>query len=203
MNKMQGAEAVLHGERIAGIDAVVKERVAKGYRNRVLDTRLRKARTRSEVRLLHRVKGAGVPCPYVLEVGEFHFAMGKIPGDILARGGMNSARAREAGKLLAKMHSANIVHGDYTPANLMSRRGSAITVIDFGLGSFSNDEEGKAIDIVTMRKAIGEKLAKEFVAGYLKGKGERGIVAHAEKVEARARYMARRGRSNPAAEPYT
>jgi len=191
--KMQGAEAVLFEERIAGIDAVVKERVAKGYRNQMLDMKLRKARTRSEVRLLHRVKEAGVPCPYVLEVGEFHFAMSRIPGDILARGGMNGRRAREAGKLLAKMHSVNIVHGDYTPANLMCKGSGAISVIDFGLGSFSVDEEDKATDIVTMRKAIGEKLAREFVSGYLKGKGEQRIVQHAKSIEARARYMERVG----------
>ncbi len=191
--KMQGAEAVLHLEKIAGMDAVVKERVAKGYRNQVLDTRLRKARNRGEVRLLHRVKEAGVPCPFVLEVGEFHFAMSKIPGDILARGDMSGARAREAGKLLAKMHSTNIVHGDYTPANLMTKGNGPMSVIDFGLGSFSHDEEDKSTDIVTMRKAIGEKLAKEFVSGYLKGKGNTGIVKHAKEIEARARYMVRLG----------
>jgi Kae1-associated kinase Bud32 len=189
--KLQGAEAVLFEEKIAGIDAVVKDRVVKKYRSHALDAKLRKARTGREVRLLRRAKEAGVPCPFVLEVGKTHFAMNKILGDILARVGMSAKSAGIAGELLAKMHSANMVHGDYTPANIMDSGKGGLVVIDFGLGAFSVDIEDKATDVVTMRKALGEKLAKNFIFGYLKAKGSGKIVEHAKEIESRARYMER------------
>jgi len=113
---MRGAEAKVSRKKIIGINAVVKTRVPKKYRVAELDRKLRAERTRSEAKLLHKAKLAGVDCPAVLEVGEFEIIMSLIRGK---RPKMNESEAKEAGMILAKLHSADIIHGDYTPANLI------------------------------------------------------------------------------------
>ncbi len=181
---MRGAEAVLRKAAVLGRAAVVKERIAKRYREQSLDRRLRRERTRGEARLLHRAKLAGVACPVVLEVGEFTITMGFLDGK---RPEMDAGEAKEAGEILAKLHSADIIHGDYTPANLIRVRGNgAMHVIDFGLGYVSNDVEDKAVDVFTMLRAIGEKEA--FVSGYRAYAKAEAVLARVKGVEKRVRY---------------
>ena len=58
-------------------------------------------------------------------------------------------------EMLAALHKADIIHGDYTPANLILESGGRrMFVIDFGLGFISNDIEDKAVDVFTMMRAI-------------------------------------------------
>jgi Kae1-associated kinase Bud32 len=185
---MRGAEAVLRDASLLGRKAVVKERAAKRYREPRLDARLRRERTRSEARLLHRAKLAGVPCPVVLEVGEFTITMGRVSG---RRPAMRADEAREAGMLLAKLHAADVIHGDYTPANLIlesarGRKRGAMHVIDFGLGFVSGDIEDKAVDVFTMLRAITRKEA--FIAGYRSYPKSDQVLARVKNVEKRVRY---------------
>ena len=46
----QGAEAIIYLDR----NKVIKDRIKKGYRNPELDNKIRKQRTRSEIKLLNR-----------------------------------------------------------------------------------------------------------------------------------------------------
>ena len=87
------------------------------------------------------------------------------------------------------MHSLNVVHGDFTPANLMLTR-NGMAVIDFGLGSISTDAEDKATDIVMMKKALGQK-GNAFVSAYGKAGGHKSVVRLVSEIEKRARYMER------------
>ncbi|MBU0586871.1 Kae1-associated serine/threonine protein kinase, partial [Candidatus Micrarchaeota archaeon] len=154
----------------------------KTYRIPELDIRLRKERTKQEARLLHRAKIAGVSCPTVLFVDEFSIGMSRIKGK---RPKMNAKEMKEAGKILAKLHNANIIHGDFTPANLLLHKG--ISVIDFGLGFFSSDIEDKAVDVLTIVKAI--KNQKEFLQAYsAKAENAEKIIKRLEEVKKRARY---------------
>ena len=156
----------------------------KGYREGALDAKLRAERTRGEARLLHKAKLAGVPCPTVLEVREFEITMSFVDG---ARPGMDAGESREAGRILAKLHEADIIHGDYTPANLIrSGESGVIYVIDFGLGFVSKDIEDKAVDVFTMLRAVAEKDA--FIAGYFSyGRAEE-VLKRVKVVEKRVRY---------------
>ena len=182
---MRGAEAVVSKGRLLGRDVVFKDRASKGYRIAELDERLRRERTRAEARLLHKAKLAGVDCPVVLEVEEFRLTMGFIEGE---RPKMSALEAREAGKMLALLHSAGVIHGDFTPANLILS-GKRMFVIDFGLGFFSHDIEDKAIDVYTMLKAIDEKSGEEFVEGYKTGNPEhKTILKRVDDVKKRVRY---------------
>lgn len=185
---VRGAEAIVRAADVLGRKAVVKERAAKGYREQRLDARLRAERTRGEARLLHRAKLAGVPCPTVLEASGFAITMGFIRG---RRPAMGAGDAEEAGRLLAKLHAADIIHGDYTPANLIleapagGRRGT-IYVIDFGLGFVSADIEDKAVDVFTMLRAIAQKGA--FLRGYGAYSRSHEVLARVKGVEKRVRY---------------
>ncbi len=179
---MRGAEAVLKNSKMLGRKIVIKERIPKTYRIPELDEKLRKERTRQEAKLLHRAKLAGVKCPTVLFVDEFSIGMTKINGK---RPKMKPEEGRNAGQMLAKLHNANIIHGDFTPANLLENK-NEIYVIDFGLGFFSGDIEDKAIDVLTMLKSI--KNSKDFLAGYEASKEYGKIMKRVEEVKKRARY---------------
>ena len=97
--------------------------------------------------------------------------------------------AKTAGIYLAKLHSADIIHGDFTPANLMIERGK-LFVIDFGLGFNSFDVEDKAVDVLTMLKAISAPQAQRFfLKGYSTYEKSASILQRVEDVKKRARYV--------------
>ncbi len=182
MNELRGAEAVLSKTEVIGNNAIVKRRIAKSYRLKEIDEKLRRERTRSEARLLHKAKLVGVKCPTVLQVNEFEIFMSFLDGE---RPEMNSEESRIAGEILAKLHSADIIHGDYTPANLIENS-DGIYIIDFGLGFISTDIEDKAVDVFTMLRAISEKDA--FIAGYKTYSKAEPVLKRVAKVEKRVRY---------------
>ena len=183
---MRGAEAVLRRSTLLGRPVVVKERIKKTYRISELDIRLRKERTRAEARLLHKAKLAGVDCPIVLEVEEFAITMSLIEGGHPL---MDESKAQASGRMLASLHSADIIHGDFTPVNLMESEGR-LFVIDFGLGFISNDIEDKAIDVFTMLRALGPgKVKNAFLEGYSTRNPKHGtVLKRVGEVEKRVRY---------------
>jgi TP53 regulating kinase-like protein len=182
---MRGAEAVISRSSCIGRDAVVKERIAKKYRVAGIDTKLRRERTRAEARLLHRAKLAGVDCPVVLEVADFSITMEYLHG---SHPEMAAGECLHAGKMLATLHSAGIIHGDFTPVNLMKSKGR-LFVIDFGLGFFSNDIEDKAIDVYTMLKALDKKQGEAFIRGYKTQNPKHGtVLRRVDQVKKRVRY---------------
>ena len=190
---MKGAEAVLEKITFLGVLAVEKFRVEKGYRAPELDKQIRSGRTKREARLLARAKEAGVLCPAVLSVGEFYIRMKFLDGEMLyhalRKREISTKELSDAAKILVKLHSKDIIHGDYTPANLMNTE-DGMAVIDFGLGCISPDVEDKATDIVMMKKALGTGGAA-FVSAYEKAGGKAAVVRMVPEIENRARYMER------------
>ena len=181
---MRGAEAIVTKNNFLGRKAAVKNRIPKKYRNSGLDEKLRRSRTKVEARLLHRAKIAGVKCPVVLKVDDFSITMTFIDGK---RPGMNKKESWEAGKMLAKLHSAGIIHGDYTPANLIESKGKFF-VIDFGLGYFSDYTEDRAVDVYTMLRTLGECGKKSFLKGYRTYKKYNSVFRRLEDIGKRVRY---------------
>lgn len=196
---LEGAEAILTPCVFGPFAALDKQRAAKPYRPPALDIKIRSSRTRVEARLLAKAKEAGVPCPLVLAVGPFDIVMSRVGGKTLNKlehKKILPAVFTLAGLYLARLHNANIVHGDYTPANLMldeERKTPSLCVIDFGLGFVTKDEEDFAVDVLTMKKALKEKEAQEaFLSGY-KREGEERVLKLMAEVEQRARYQDRGG----------
>jgi len=193
----RGAEAELYLDKLLGRSIVAKKRVPKKYRIREIDVPLRRSRTRSEASLLHSAKEAGVACPTIYEIGDFEIKLSLIDG-MLLRDFIRKHRIHElsrilriVGESLAKLHSADVVHGDFTTANVMVGKGK-VFFIDFGLGSFSKDPEEKAIDVLLMKKSLGNESAYiNFLRGYKKYKRYQEVMEQLAEIEKRGRYVVR------------
>lgn len=182
---MRGAEAKVSKVKIIGRAAVRKSRIPKIYRVKELDNKLRIERTRNEAKLLNKAKLAGVECPTVFQVDEFDIVMSHIDG---TRPKMDKKEAVEAGRILAKLHMADIIHGDYTPANLIVAS-KKMYVIDFGLGYISKDIEDKAVDVFTILRSFGNNKTKKdlFWSGYDYERASE-VLKRVKVVEKRVRY---------------
>lgn len=187
---MKGAESILTPLSFASFNAVKKERIAKKYRNQKLDLKLRLERTRSEARLLSKCKIGKIPTPTVLGVFEFSLILTKLIGK---RPKMTPSICLESGKILGQLHSLNIIHGDFTPANLIYGHDSnfktkkMLFVIDFGLGFISNEVEPRAVDYLSMKNQISHPA--EFEKGYKSAFSNFDLVFQkAKKIEDRVRY---------------
>jgi len=182
----QGAEAKIWQEK----GKVIKERVQKRYRLPEIDEKLRLGRTRAEARLISLAARAGVNVPQILGVDkkknlEIEFIDGPKLRDVL-----EPALCKEIGKQIAKMHSADVVHGDLTTSNMMLRAGQ-IYLIDFGLAQHSTKEEDKAVDIHLFKEClkskhfdIWENCWKEFLKSY----NNKAVLKRLETVEKRGKY---------------
>ncbi|MFA5411841.1 MAG: KEOPS complex kinase/ATPase Bud32 [Candidatus Micrarchaeia archaeon] len=180
---MRGAEAVLSFVDFLGHKMIKKERQVKAYRVPELDLKIRTERTRREARLLHKAKLAGVSTPTVYSVDEFSIIMTYLNGRKLGEG---AKELKEAGKVLASLHNAGIIHGDFTPYNIVVGKGG-LHVIDFGLGFFSSRIEDKADDLITMLRGIERK--EKFLSGYRKCNDYQAVLRRKSQIEMRARYQ--------------
>jgi len=192
-----GAEATLYETTFEGKPALAKKRLPKKYRHPVLDERLRSRRTRQEAKILRAAKQeANVPELYAET--RYELIESRVEGVLLRKrlekkGGGNECA--EAGRQLALLHCAGIVHGDYSTSNVLV--GGKVTVIDFGLGSFSREIEKRAEDVLLFRKSLEareDELFPRFAEGYaavLGGKEAQGVLERADAIISRARYAHR------------
>lgn len=197
----KGAEADLYRRE----DKVSKIRISKAYREMLLDKHLRRTRTRREARLLSLARRAGVATPYVSDVDNVTFTveMSFVPGKQVRR--LLPSQTREErrelcvriGEAVGKLHSANIVHGDLTTANMILHRGR-IYLIDFGLGGISDAVEDKGVDLLVFKKVLHsthykyeEECWEGFVEGYSTTYRDSAVTLE------RLRVIAKRGRYFP------
>ncbi len=180
---MRGAEATLSFVHFLGKRMVRKDRKEKLYREKELDLKIRTGRTRREARLLHKAKQAGISAPTVYAVDEFSIIMSYIEGRKLEE---EKKELQEAGRMLASLHNAGIIHGDFTPYNIVVNK-EGLHAIDFGLGFFSQRTEDKADDLITMLRGIEGK--EHFLKGYRKCRDYDAILKKKAQIEKRARYQ--------------
>lgn len=191
----QGAEAIL----TLNNNLVTKNRIAKGYRIKELDEKLRKLRTRGEARILERLKNK-INVPKVLSLDEKNkkIELEYIEGDKLADVLDNLKNKEEISKLIgietARMHDENIIHSDLTTSNMILKEGK-VFFIDFGLSYHSTRIEDKAVDIHLLKQALEAKhfkhyqvLFKTFLEGYKESKDSTKVLKQLELVEKRGRY---------------
>jgi Kae1-associated kinase Bud32 len=155
MNKIaQGAEAVIYQKD----NIIIKERIQKNYRISEIDGPLRRSRTRREAKVLQKLEN--FPAPQLLEFSdkEMTIKMELIPGekvrDIITE--TNYVKiGQEIGKKVAQLHNMDIIHGDLTTSNMILN--DEIYFIDFGLSSFSDKIEHKAVDLYLLERALESK----------------------------------------------
>ena len=196
----QGAEAKIYKNK----DVVVKERIKKNYRIKEIDERLRKERTKGEANLISRASRLGVNVPRIVEEDYkemklvIEFIDGEKVRDVFDKASEEEIRliSEQIGTQTAKMHYGNVTHGDLTTSNLILKDGE-VYFIDFGLGSYTEKLDDKAVDLHVFKECLTSKhhdisricwLA--FRKGYLSYQTEASdkVLEQLEKVEARGRY---------------
>ena len=192
----RGAEAILIHQN----GKLIKKRISKGYRHPDLDERIRKRRTKSEVKLLEKASKV-ISIPKVLSVNEknaeidMEFIEGKKLSEWLDKFPLNEAIkiCYQIGENIAVLHENGIIHGDLTTSNMILS-GEKIYFIDFGLGFHSSRIEDKAVDLHLLRQALESKhfmhwsdLFASVLEGYKK-LGDESVLLQLKKVESRGRY---------------
>ena len=190
----RGAESIVYLDK----QAIVKERIKKSYRISQIDERLRRERTRKEVKLLTDARSIGVMTPKILHVEENKIVMEHIKGTRVKEflNARNAAKTcKEIGKIIGKLHASNIVHGDLTTSNMILHD-RLIYLIDFSLGDHSRKLEDKGTDIKLLKEALQSSHFKIFktcwnniVKGYKAEYADAGkVLEKVEEIERRARY---------------
>ncbi len=196
----QGAEAKLFAGKYLGKKCVVKVREEKKYREKSLDERILAGRMRTECALLSRAKKAGVRTPIIWKID---FKGRAITTEYIAGTTLKAALQKKSGsgrlcgklgREIAKLHSADIVHGDLTTSNVLLHK-NGLVFLDFGLGEVSSKVEEKAVDLLSLKKTflsthfrIAEKwgtICKAYSEGF---EGAREVLGKLEEAEGRARY---------------
>ena len=193
----KGAEAII----ILSGDFVIKNRVKKSYRINELDEAIRKRRTKSEAKLLEKASKI-ISIPEIKKVDEknkkitMDFIDGKKLSDHLDSFSLKKQKeiCRKIGENTAKLHDAEIIHGDLTTSNMILKN-NKIYFIDFGLGFISHKFEDKAVDIHLLRQALEAKhfrnweaLFNEVLKSYSKSEDSKIVLERLKAVERRGRY---------------
>jgi len=188
----QGAEAKIYLDR----GRIIKERINKNYREKELDSFLRKLRTRKEAKLLSDVKRVGVKVPILFKTEQFRLEMEYIDG-IKLRKLLNKIIncrkfCKKIGEDVSKIHLADIIHGDLTTSNIIVKN-NELYFIDFGLGVETKNLEQKASDLLNLFQNLRSvhyefDCWKYFLEGYKKEETNK-ILDVFEKMLKRRRYI--------------
>jgi TP53 regulating kinase-like protein len=204
----QGAEARVRVSQIDGQKCIVKHRFSKSFRHSDLDKRLTRQRTANEARCLNRALARGLPVPAPLMVSPNHglLILRYVEGSVTVKECLDGAEAgseiaaalaKAMGDIIARLHLADMVHGDLTTSNFLTVAPSyTVYIIDFGLASSSASVEDKAVDLYVLERAIlsthsvkhplfFKMVLEEYVRGM--GGGEGGVMKRFEEVRARGR----------------
>ena len=180
---------------------VIKRRIKKSYRMEAIDEEIRKLRTRSEAKLLLKASRL-ISVPEIKNVNydskeiSMEFLEGKKLSEYLDSFSLEEQKkiCRIIGEATAKLHNADIIHGDLTTSNMILKDGK-VFFIDFGLGFQSHKIENKAVDLHLLRQALEAKhfrhwvaLFAQVVSGYSASKNSGLVLKQFEKVEKRGRY---------------
>jgi len=202
----QGAEAKLFLSTKDGQKILIKDRIKKNYRIQQIDEKIRKNRTSQEFKLLTEARRNGVLTPKILDVDKksykiiMEFIDGERIKELLNKSNMKTVERLcfEIGKLIGKLHAADIIHGDLTTSNMILKN-KKIYFIDFGLGFFSKKIEDQGTDLRLLHEALKSThyeiidiCWKNIIKGYKTEHSKADLVLNrVSEIEKRARYMER------------
>jgi N6-L-threonylcarbamoyladenine synthase/protein kinase Bud32 len=174
-----------------------KRRVSKRYRVPALDKRLITERTRAEARLIAAARKGGVPTPVMSDITSDTIRMEYIEGTLLSAS-LSETTTREAGRIVGKLHTAGIMHGDLTTSNLILRkRDGRCVLIDFGLSQVTPEIEQRGVDIHVFFQTLestapdrAESLKAAFSNGYKETfEGAADVIHREQEIGQRGRYL--------------
>ena len=197
----RGAEAELRRTTYLGRAAVEKSRVPKGYRLPAIDDELRRARIRTEAKLIGEARAGGVSVPilYDIDLVENRLVMEFIDGPtakaVLDKGGRAAVEVcGKIGEAVARLHGADLVHGDLTTSNMILR-GGRLVLIDFSLGEKTSSVESKGVDLRLLKEALTGAHARgpDYIAAVMRSyrrhyRRAAEVLAKAKEIEERGRY---------------
>ncbi|MCP1662627.1 MAG: bifunctional N(6)-L-threonylcarbamoyladenine synthase/serine/threonine protein kinase [Methanocalculus sp. MSAO_Arc1] len=171
-----------------------KRRLKKGYRHPQLDAELIRERTRAEARILVSARRAGVPTPVIRDLTSDTIVMEEINGSVL-KYTLDPDLAEEAGRMVGKLHTGGIVHGDLTTSNMIERDGDVVP-IDFGLGHVTSEIEARGVDLHVFFQTLESTredapvLKEAFMKGYRETfEGADDVIVREHEIELRGRYL--------------
>jgi Kae1-associated kinase Bud32 len=155
-----------------------------------------------EARLLQEARSCGVPTPiiYDIDLVRAELWMQEIEGprakDALAGADRDEVGriCQEIGRMVARLHSHGMTHGDLTTSNMILEK-DRVWFIDLSLGTKAASLEEMGVDLHLLREAfqsahsdmlyaydiIVDTYAKEFERG-------REVLAKVKDIEERGRY---------------
>jgi TP53 regulating kinase-like protein len=206
----KGAEASLYLEEWHGRKVIMKKRLPKAYRLQSLDETIRCQRTIHEPQIIHKAKEAGVPTPtiYLVDIANSNIIMEFIEGKQVKQILNNLAQTerinlcRHIGRLIGRLHSHGIIHGDLTTSNMILTSQGKIFFIDFGLSEWSTELEARGVDLHLMKRALqsthyryAEECFKAVMDGYSEIVGKdtaENVLSKIREIERRGRYVSER-----------
>ncbi len=201
----KGAEADVIRGHWCGRGAVFKVRKCLSYRLPVLDLEIRRQRTVHEAEMIRSARAAGVCSPYLYFVDPenstivMEYVNGDRVKDLLTAAPRLEVASifRRLGADVARLHTAGIMHGDLTTANLVRRKGELV-FLDFGLSLHSNRLEDRAVDLrliketlVGAHSGVAQAALESLFRGYATVVGEkstRAALRQLAEIERRGRY---------------
>jgi TP53 regulating kinase-like protein len=187
------------------MDAVFKVRKPLRYRLVVLDDAIRRQRTLHEAEMIHKAKKAGIEAPFLydVELPSATLVMEYIGGerlkDVVGSVSPNELDAifQDFGRDVARLHSAGLMHGDLTTANVVRREGTLV-FIDFGLAIHTTRVEDHAVDLRLIKETlvgahpnISTAALDALFRGYGQAVGRarsRVVLKQLQNIERRGRY---------------
>jgi Kae1-associated kinase Bud32 len=202
----QGAEAKLFLDEKDNQKIIIKDRIKKEYRIDEIDKKVRKLRTAQEYNLLSEARRANVPTPRIFGIDKENnkIIMEYVDGVRIKELFNETDKKKieqicfEIGRLVGKIHSAGIIHGDLTTSNMILWDKN-IYFIDFGLGFFSRKIEDQGTDLRLLHEALKSthfKIIdicwKKIIEGYKKEyQKSNEVLEKIEEIKKRARYVKR------------
>ncbi|MGA1821747.1 MAG: bifunctional N(6)-L-threonylcarbamoyladenine synthase/serine/threonine protein kinase [Thermoplasmatota archaeon] len=203
----RGAEAVTSYSSYHGLPSVLKKRIRKGYRIDEIERPLVASRIRREVRMLQAVRETGIRTPYVLDLNETSstITLEYLPGPRLASilnvspEPFQISVIRNMGRIVGRMHSSNIVHGDLTTSNFIvldDREDVDLGLIDCSLSEKTEEPEKMGVDLRLFFEVFAStherllSMEDRFWEGYSsENPNWREVRERLRSIEARGRYL--------------
>ena len=202
-----GAEAIVSEGHWLGQLSVLKVRRPRSYRHPELDRSLTRQRITVEARVLDKLSAVSFASPRLLDldVEEGWIVMTKIDGeplhDQLKSKSPDTESMAKLGRLIYRLHSIGISHGDLTTHNVLYSDGGSLNLIDFGLSRQTPELEHLGLDLQILNEcltathsrldgAMGLVLDAYLAEGGAKGEAHspKEVVERFHKIASRVRY---------------
>lgn len=193
----RGAESIIRRKKFHEFEAIEKERIPKGYRNEEIDLKIRRMRMKREITMLERMSRNGICVPNIFSVDlkRNAFLMEYIPGKNLgSEKNIDMDVPNELGRIIGKMHGANMCHGDLTMNNIMID-GKKVFLVDPSMGSVTDRIQDFAYDMRLLSESAvatlkdGEQFMNILMESYMKNFKRAGeVVEEMKRIEKRRRY---------------